>query len=556
MDRWNVSDEPIFEPPPKAPRRYPSSLPCFESFDFNLYPLSNASRTSRQTLSQAPQPFPSSLPMMPLDRDSQSVLVPLTVRQRAREWHASNAIPHRMREHVTQQQTPPFSSPFHHNAMPTPSCPTWTTSPALETSRQSRFGSPSSQAPLPAVSPTIVGNHVLPDPYGNPEMDLLKEFGQPGSVALAAVSTNGAPVQTNKLQKLEKVAFLRSTMSKPDLVDAHELAQASAWPTTVVCFDVKSLLIAGLRIPHEVLVFDLQVAAWVLASDSDFLTLSTCQSLITEVPGPELNVKAQLDFMMERYDVFHAELIQREQLELVETIEMPVARLLADMTTIGITVDVARLTAAKASLSSRIAQLETEAQEVAGQKFLLSSSVQLREVLYTKLKLGQGILIPKTGKGQLSTNEDALNKLLGKHPLPGMVLEYRHCCKLLQTYIDGVVPYLRDDQIHADWNQTAVASGRLSCSNPNLQNLPTEASSIVDSKCDIRSAFVPREDYVMLACDWAQIEFRLLAHLCQDAGLIKLFTAGSEDVFKLLAVQWLGKSEAALTVLPVVHESS
>jgi hypothetical protein len=449
-------------------------LPCFDNFDFNLYPLRpseflqaalsnpiktfafivDASRSALQILSRAPRPFQQS---MPAKQQQQH-------RDRANPASTAAGLPQpnamRQEEQYYVAPQPPtfFPSPVDHPV--TFSSPGWEPPQGKGTSSASPLNQVFSPIATTADSPEQRHSPSFTvEPRPSPS-NILQDFGQPGLVALCAADAGTIQSALSRATpSIDKLAFLHSSMSSPSLVDCCLLsADTTVWPSAIVCFNAKALFIAGLNVPTGVKVFDLQVAAWILASDTEFATLASCKSLVVGVSAPELNMAARLQFMLERQQTFQTELLQRRQLELFETIEMPVVSLLASMTIIGISVDVDRLTAAKTSLTTRIAELQKEAQQMVGQKLMLSSSVQLREVLYTKLKLGRGVIVPKTAKGQLSTNEDALTKLLGKHPLPAMVLEYRHCCKLLQTYIDGVLPYLQDGQVHADWNQVCSSA--------------------------------------------------------------------------------------------------
>lgn len=228
----------------------------------------------------------------------------------------------------------------------------------------------------------------------------------------------------------------------------------------------------------------------------------------------------------------HREL-ESEGLSSVYTdIELPVARVLAKMEARGIGIDAGVLERAASEFSATADRLEKEIHELAGGPFKIQSTVQLRDVLFEKLKLPtKGV---KKGKTGLSVNADVLAKLAEKHPLPAKVIEHRGLSKLLSTYVTGLLPLIDETtgRLHTSFNQAVAATGRLSSSDPNLQNIPVRT---VEGR-RIREAFIPAEGHEFLAADYSQIELRVLAHLTEDPVLLQAFRDG-EDIHRRTAAE-------------------
>ena len=208
---------------------------------------------------------------------------------------------------------------------------------------------------------------------------------------------------------------------------------------------------------------------------------------------------------------------------LFHEIELPLAGVLADMETEGVAIDVPYLKQMQEELGSQLAAIETEVEEVAGQKFNLNAPQQLAKVLFEDLRLPVG----KRTKTGYSTDADTLEALREKHPIVGLILEHRQLSKLKSTYVDAL-PQLVDPlsgRVHTSFGQASTATGRLSSSNPNLMNIPirTELGQ------RIRRAFkAGRPDHVMVSADYSQIELRIAAHLSGDPKLLGAFAAGQD----------------------------
>lgn len=209
---------------------------------------------------------------------------------------------------------------------------------------------------------------------------------------------------------------------------------------------------------------------------------------------------------------------------LLDEVELPLASVLARMQSAGVALDVPYLEEMAEGVRDRMATLRADIYRHAGEEFNLNSPPQLRDILYDKLKLSPG---KKTPKGQLSTDASVLEKLRDAHPIVDALLEWRELDKLNSTYLDALPRQVdpRDGRVHTTFNQTGAATGRLSSSNPNLQNIPVRG----ELGRQIRRAFVPgSKEQLLLVADYSQIELRILAHLAEDEGLKAAFESGAD----------------------------
>ena len=224
---------------------------------------------------------------------------------------------------------------------------------------------------------------------------------------------------------------------------------------------------------------------------------------------------------------------------LFSDIELPVARILGEMEETGIAVDGEALKAISTELGAKLEGMEQNCYLLVGRQFNLNSPIQLRQVLFDDLKLSAKGL--KKTKGGFSTDADTLEKLAAVHPLPRQLLEYRAIAKLKSTYSDAL-PQLIDPatgRLHTSFHQALTATGRLSSTEPNLQNIPTRT----EEGRRIRRAFVAAPGCLMLSADYSQIELRVLAHLSGDPTLIDAFRRG-EDIHARTAAEVLGRKPA------------
>jgi DNA polymerase I len=209
---------------------------------------------------------------------------------------------------------------------------------------------------------------------------------------------------------------------------------------------------------------------------------------------------------------------------LLDEVELPLSSVLARMQANGVALDVAYLEEMAEGVRDKMATLQAQIYERAGEEFNLNSPPQLRAILYDKLQLSPG---KKTPKGQLSTDASVLEKLRDVHPIVDAILSWRELDKLNSTYLDALPKQVdpRDGRVHTTFNQTGAATGRLSSTNPNLQNIPVRG----ELGRQIRRAFVPGSGGdVLLVADYSQIELRILAHLSDDEGLKAAFESGAD----------------------------
>lgn len=224
--------------------------------------------------------------------------------------------------------------------------------------------------------------------------------------------------------------------------------------------------------------------------------------------------------------------------QLYEQVELPLAKLLFEMEVYGIKIDVEMLDDLGEKLKVEIADLTQTAHTMAGEKFNVLSPKQLGHILFEKL----GLPVQKKTKTGYSTDNEILEKLKDAHPIVGVVQAIRKLSKLSGTYIEGLKPLVqKGDLVHTTFNQTLTATGRLSSSEPNLQNLPVRDE---DGK-DIRKMFIPSKD-LLISADYSQIELRLLAHLSQDKNLINAFNEG-RDIHSMVAQEIFGIPQEMVT---------
>ena len=226
---------------------------------------------------------------------------------------------------------------------------------------------------------------------------------------------------------------------------------------------------------------------------------------------------------------------------LFEEIELPLIKVLSRIERTGALVDDTLLFQQSQELAERLAELETQAWELAGQQFNLASPKQLAEILFTKLEIP---VLKKTAKGAPSTKEEVLQELALDYPLPKVLLEHRGLAKLKSTYTDKLPVMINPTtrRIHTSYHQAGTATGRLSSSDPNLQNIPIRTAE----GRRVRQAFIAPEGHRLIAADYSQIELRIMAHLSGDKNLLKAFEQG-QDVHRATAAEVFGVNLAQVT---------
>ena len=352
-----------------------------------------------------------------------------------------------------------------------------------------------------------------------------------------------APQQLNREDVLEA---LRPLLEDPD---QEKVGQNLKYDCTVLSHHGISL--AGMR-------FDTMLESYVLDStgsrhDMDTLALKYLghktisyeevagkgkgQLSFNEVPleqaGPYAAEDAEVTLRL--HQVLFERLRQEQgQRELFERIEMPLVPVLSKIERTGVRVDCDMLVAQSAELAERVSELEAKAYEEAGAAFNIASPKQIQEILFERLELP---VLAKTPKGQPSTAESVLVELAEQHELPRLILEHRGLSKLRSTYTEKLPALVNPDtgRVHTSYHQAAVATGRLSSSDPNLQNIPVRTAE----GRRIREAFVPAPGMRLIAADYSQIELRIMAHLSADEGLLSAFEK-EEDVHRATAAEVFG----------------
>lgn len=229
-------------------------------------------------------------------------------------------------------------------------------------------------------------------------------------------------------------------------------------------------------------------------------------------------------------------------LKLFNEIEMPLVRVLSHIERNGVLIDPQKLLAQSQEIEQRLAEVEAEVHQAAGQEFNLASTKQLQEILFEKLGLP---VKKKTPKGAPSTNEEVLDELAQEgHIVPKLLIEHRGLSKLKSTYTDKLPQMInpKTGRVHTSYHQAVTATGRLSSSDPNLQNIPIRN----EEGRRIRQAFIAREGYKIVAADYSQIELRIMAHLAHDEGMLKAFAEG-KDIHRSTAAEIFGVSLEEVT---------
>jgi DNA polymerase I len=241
------------------------------------------------------------------------------------------------------------------------------------------------------------------------------------------------------------------------------------------------------------------------------------------------------DYLQRLAPVLRAQIDEQELAGVYEKIDLPLAPVLADMERIGIRVDPKELDKMSTSMEKEVRRLEKEIWKLAGNEFNINSPAQLAEILFDKLNLQPPM---RRGKGKVrSTAADILEEMAAQHALPAKIIEYREISKLKSTYVDALPKLIHPDtgRLHTSFSQTTAATGRLSSSDPNLQNIPIRT----ELGREIRAAFVAERGKILLSADYSQIELRVMAHFSQDPVLIDAFRNG-EDIHARTAQEVFG----------------
>ena len=376
-----------------------------------------------------------------------------------------------------------------------------------------------------------------------------------GSVVACAVVAEGRPPHVAVHQVALARAGAGAVVAPGALLAPGAVPVLDAWLADAdrpkVVADLKQLLhgLGDPARPVEGVVLDATLAGYLLAPDQrhhdlEALVPAHLGRAATRPEGMEGRLALDVDAdaaarsaagmagdVLDLVAPLRTELEDRGQLALHDDLEVPVARVLAAMEHVGIAVDTTVLTELRAELGTRVAELEAEVHRHAGRSFNVASGPQLQTVLFEEL----GLPLTRRTKTGHSTDAAALADLATAHPIVGAVLEWREVSKLLSTYVDALPPLVdaATGRIHTTLSQTTAATGRLSSSAPNLQNIPVRRP---EGRA-VRRAFVAGEGFAtLLVADYSQIELRILAHLSEDAGLLAAFASG-EDVHATTAAR-------------------
>jgi len=314
-------------------------------------------------------------------------------------------------------------------------------------------------------------------------------------------------------------------------------------------FDYMMLRRAGLEVQGPA--FDTMIAGYLIDADQklkmdtlaeEYLDYETVaiesligsgrkQKTMDELDPADIKVYAceDADITLRLYEVLDDKLSDDELDEIAETIEFPLMEVLAKMEMNGVLVDREMLEEFSATLRDELLDLEQTIYDKAGTEFNINSPKQLGEVLFDKMGLPAG---KKTKTGQYSTAESVLTKLANEYEMPDLILEYRALKKLKSTYVDALPKLINEEtgRIHTDFNQSVAATGRLSSSNPNLQNIPIRT----ERGREIRKAFIADEGFKLLSADYSQVELRVIASIAEDENMMEAFR-NDEDIHSCTA---------------------
>ena len=367
----------------------------------------------------------------------------------------------------------------------------------------------------------------------------------PGEAAYIPVAHDypGAPQQLRRDEVLKKLRAFLEDESRPKVghhlkYDAHIFARYQI-DLRGMRFDsmLESYVLNSVATRHDM---D-SVARYYLNIDTvhyeDVAGKGAKQLTFNQVPLEQAAPYAaeDADVTLRLHQKLRAELEKEQRLlDVYEQIEQPLVPILLDMEEAGVLIDREMLRKQSGELASTMQQLETQAHELAGGPFNLGSPKQLQEILFEKQSLP---VIRKTPKGQPSTAEDVLQELADEYDLPRVILEYRSVAKLRSTYTDKLPGQIcaATGRVHTSYHQAVTATGRLSSTDPNLQNIPIRTPE----GRRIRQAFIAPQGYKLLAADYSQIELRIMAHLSGDKGLLRAF-AMDQDVHSATAAEVFG----------------
>ena len=361
----------------------------------------------------------------------------------------------------------------------------------------------------------------------------------------------GAPDQLSKDYVLESIKPL---LENPEIkkvgqnlkYDMSVLAQHGI-QLQGIAFDtmLESYVLDSVATRHDMDSLALKYLDQTTTSFTDVAGKGAAQITFNQVPLEEAGPYAaeDADITLRLHDALWPQVCNHPTLEKVFTeIELPLIPVLSRIERTGAKVDDTLLFTQSQELSERLAELETQAWDLAGQEFNLASPKQLGEILFTKLEIP---VLKKTAKGAPSTKEEVLQELALEYPLPKVILEHRGLAKLKSTYTDKLPTMINPatKRIHTSYHQAGTATGRLSSSDPNLQNIPIRTAE----GRRVRQAFIASPGSKLVAADYSQIELRIMAHLSEDPSLLSAFAAG-QDIHRATAAEVFAVETEAVTI--------
>ena len=361
----------------------------------------------------------------------------------------------------------------------------------------------------------------------------------------------GAPDQLSKDYVLESIKPL---LENPEIkkvgqnlkYDMSVLAQHGI-QLQGIAFDtmLESYVLDSVATRHDMDSLALKYLDQTTTSFTDVAGKGAAQITFNQVPLEEAGPYAaeDADITLRLHDALWPQVCNHPTLEKVFTeIELPLIPVLSRIERTGAKVDDTLLFTQSQELSERLAELETQAWDLAGQEFNLASPKQLGEILFTKLEIP---VLKKTAKGAPSTKEEVLQELALEYPLPKVILEHRGLAKLKSTYTDKLPTMINPTtkRIHTSYHQAGTATGRLSSSDPNLQNIPIRTAE----GRRVRQAFIASPGSKLVAADYSQIELRIMAHLSEDPSLLSAFAAG-QDIHRATAAEVFAVETEAVTI--------
>ncbi len=350
----------------------------------------------------------------------------------------------------------------------------------------------------------------------------------------------GAPEQLSREMVLEKLRPLLEDPNKPKL--GHNLKYDK---NVLANYDINLVGIA-----HDSMLQSYVIDSTANRHDMDTLALNYLQRTTThyedvagkgskQIPFNQVSVEEAAPYAAEDADItlqlhqnLWPELQQNKKLQHVyEALEIPLLSVLSQVERNGVMVDADMLGQQSHELETRLGELEQQAHDLAKQTFNIGSPKQIQKILYEEMQLP---ILAKTPKGQPSTAESVLQELAQDYDLPRLILDYRSLSKLKSTYTDKLPGQINAStgRVHTSYHQAVAATGRLSSSDPNLQNIPIRT----EEGRRIRQAFISPDNCVLLAADYSQIELRIMAHLSQDKGLLEAFSQ-NEDIHRKTAAE-------------------